>query len=209
MREAGNGKSIINAINESCGININIISGHEEADLICQAGGLEIIGKRYNNFLYIDVGGGSTEVIVYYDGKKVNLNSFRLGTVRLLTRGADEEEVQRFKNWLSDVKEHYAPEAIIASGGNINKIHKMFNKRSKDCVTTTELKELYSSLKDMDYEDRIRLYKLKTYRADVIVPAMRIFLWAAKYASVNEFYVPKVGLADGIVHNIYKRQFVK
>lgn len=203
MRDAKNGKDITDTILKESGINIEIISGQEEADIIYEAGGLSNVMDKSRNYLYVDVGGGSTEVVVYSDQQKITSNSFQLGTVRMLVNAVKEDEDKRFKTWLKDIYKKYAPLSIVASGGNINKVHKMLGKREKEYLNYTETKVLFDALKGMSYEERIQNFKLNTYRADVIIPALKIFLTVGKICKVNEIYVPKVGLVDGIIHHLY------
>ena len=203
MRDAKNGQEITNLILEKSGIDIEIISGQEEADIIYEAGGLNILMDKNRNYLYVDVGGGSTEVVVFSNQQKITSNSFQLGTVRMLVDAVKEDEEKRFKSWLKEIYKQHAPLSIIASGGNINKVHKMLGKREKEYLTYPEIKVLYDTLKDMSYEERIQNFKLNTYRADVIIPALKIFQIVSKACKIGEIYVPKVGLVDGIIHHIY------
>lgn len=207
MRDAGNGSDIVDTIKKESGINIEIIGGLEEADIIYDAGSLNAWMDKKRNYLYVDVGGGSTEIVVYSNQRKMISESFQLGTVRMLVEAVQEDEVTRFKSWLKDVYKKYAPLNIIASGGNINKVHKMLDKRSSEPHSYTEMKVLYEALKDLSYEERIRNYKLNTYRADVIIPALRIYLAVAKTCKVSEIYVPKVGVVDGLVRKLYTDKY--
>lgn len=203
MRDASNGKEIVDYIKASCDIDVEIINGQEEGNIIFEAGGLDNVMNRDRNYLYVDVGGGSTEVVLYSNYEKLFSESFQLGTVRMLTDTVDKKEKGRFKSWLQEIYNQYYPLSIIASGGNINKIHKILGKRDGEYISTTELKILYDNLKNMTYEERILNYKLKSYRADVIVPAMKIFSTICKVCKINEIYAPKVGLVDGIIHHLY------
>lgn len=206
MRDAKNGKDITNTILKESGIAIEIITGQEEADIIYEAGGLNNVMDKSRNYLYVDVGGGSTEVVVYSNQQKITSNSFQLGTVRMLVNAVQEDENKRFKTWLKSIYKKYAPLSIVASGGNINKVHKMLGKREKEFLNYTETKVLYDALTDLSYEERIQNFKLNTYRADVIIPALKIFLTIGKICKVNEIYVPKVGLVDGIIHHLYSEK---
>lgn len=203
MRDARNGKEITAIIERESGIKIEIINGQEEADIIYEAGGLNNVMDKNRNYLYVDVGGGSTEVVLYSNQQKITSNSFQLGTVRMLVDAVKEDEEVRFKSWLKDIYNEHAPLSIIASGGNINKVHKMLAKREREFLNYTEMKVLYDALKELSYEERIQNYKLNTYRADVIIPALKIFLTVGKVCKVNEIYAPKVGLVDGIIHHLY------
>lgn len=207
MRDAENGHKISDIIRNRSGLNIEIITGQEEADIIYEAGGLDSLMDKKRNYLYVDVGGGSTEIIVYGNQQKITSNSFEIGTVRMLVNAVKKEEKARFKAWLKDIYDKYAPLTIIASGGNINKVHKMMGKREKEFLTSPEVKVLYNALKRLTYEERIHDFKLNTYRADVIVPALKIFLTISKLCKISEIHVPKVGLVDGIIHHLYGAKY--
>ncbi|MFV0467841.1 MAG: hypothetical protein ACK5MK_02815 [Dysgonomonas sp.] len=202
MRDAKNGLDITTGILKNSGINIEIISGQAEAEYIYNAGGLDSVVDKSQSYLYVDVGGGSTEVIVYSGGHKVDAHSFQLGTVRMLTGMVEDRELDFFRKWLKGIYKKYAPLSVIASGGNINKVHKMLGKRDRETIKYTELKVLFDTLSDMTYEERIQNFKLNPYRADVIIPALKIFLTIGKVCKINEMYVPKVGLVDGIIHQL-------
>lgn len=203
MRDAANGLEIVEEIKLQCEIEIEIIDGLEEGQIIYEAGGLDKVMDRDRNYLYVDVGGGSTEVVVYSNHRKITSESFELGTVRMLADAVDKKEKDRFKKWLKEIYDIYYPLSIIASGGNINKIYKLLGRREGAPINYPEFKVLYETLSDMSYEERMRNYKLKSYRADVIIPAMNIFSIVCKICKISEIYVPKVGLADGIIHHLY------
>ncbi len=204
MRDAGNGEEIAAGIRKNSGIDIRIISGKEEADMIFQAGKLNAVIEPGRNYLYVDVGGGSTEVVLYSRQTKIDARSFQIGTVQMLANKVNKKEKENFKAWLKEICEKYAPLSIIASGGNINKIHKMLGKTPKEVLLYTELRMLYDVMKELTYEERIHNFHLNNYRADVIIPAMKIFLTAGKACKVNQIFVPKAGLADGIIHHLYR-----
>lgn len=204
MREASNGDQVVQRIFEKTGLQIEIISGDEEADTIYAAGGIASALDDNKSYLYIDVGGGSTEVVVYSNKEKVNARSFKLGTVRMLTDMVKEEEFENFKIWLKEQATLYSPTGIIGSGGNINKVQRMLGKKDKEQLNSTEIKVLFDTLKSMNYEQRIHNLGLNTYRADVILPALKIFVTASKVCKINDIIVPRVGLADGIIHQLYK-----
>lgn len=204
MRDAGNGVEITRYIRENCGIDIEIVSGQEEANMIFEAGGLDQVMDKNRNYLYIDVGGGSTEVVLFSNQQKLATFSFQLGTVRILADAVDEAEYDNFKKSLKKIYKEYCPLSIIASGGNINKIHKLLGKKEGEVILYPEFKVLYETMKSMSFDERILNYKLKNYRADVIIPAMKIFHIICKTCNVNEIYAPKVGLSDGIIHHLYQ-----
>lgn len=203
MRDADNGQAVVELIRTQCNIEIDIIDGLTEGEIIVEAGGLNSIMEKEQNYLYVDVGGGSTEVILYSNFRKIKSESFSIGTLRLLSGSVCKKEKGRFKEWLDDVYKSYYPLRIIASGGNINKVHKLLGKYEGQYINYPELKVLYATLNEMSIEERIMNYKLKSNRADVIAPAMKIFLTVCKHCKINEIYVPKVGLADGIIHHLY------
>lgn len=204
MREALNGADVVEQIYKLSGIRIEIISGEQEADTIYAAGGLKQILSSSQTFLYVDVGGGSTEVIVYSDGSKIEARSFRLGTVRMLTGMVDDAEMDAFKSWLKEVAKQYSPTCIIGSGGNINKVQRLLGKKDSEPFSFVELSSLYKTLKAMSYEERVLELNLNTYRADVIVPALKIFYTVAKTCKIQEIAVPRLGLADGIIKQLYE-----
>jgi exopolyphosphatase/guanosine-5'-triphosphate,3'-diphosphate pyrophosphatase len=203
MREAENRKEIIDLIYQKSGVAVEIISGREEADVIFEAGKLNSIMTQKSNYLYVDVGGGSTEVVVYVNQQKVASNSFQLGTVRMLSNAVEKSEVENFENWLEQIYKQYESLSIIASGGNINKIHKILGKRDGEALIYPELQILYNTLSAMTYEQRMRSYSMDTYRADVIIPAIEIFLIVCNKCFIRNIYVPKVGVVDGIIRNLY------
>ncbi len=208
MRDASNGAEITAYIKERCGIDIEIISGKEEAKTIFEAGdSAGLIGDK--NYLFVDVGGGSTEVTVYSNKKRVDSESFALGTVRMISNAVEESEVKRFKEWLKRVSAEHNPVEIIGSGGNINKVHKLLAKKEREPLNYVELRLLYDHLKEMNFQERVSKLGLNTYRADVIMPAMKIFLTAAKYCKISEIIVPKIGLADGIIRHLYAQGQIK
>lgn len=198
MREALNGEEIVQELKEASDLNVEIISGVKEAETIF-AGGMKEVVDNDKTYLYVDVGGGSTEVVVYSKGTKVDARSFPLGTVRMLNDAVEKGEMKSFKAWLKNIYQKYTPDYIIGSGGNINKVHKLLNKKEKETITYQELEILYKYIKSFNLEERERVLKLNTYRADVIIPAMKIFLTVGKTCQVNEIIVPKLGLSDGII----------
>ncbi len=203
MREASNGAEVVEYIRELSGIQIEIISGQEEAQTIFEAGDVAGLMSAKESYIYVDVGGGSTEVTIYSNNKRATSESFRLGTVRTISDAVDKSEPKRFKRWLEEVALPYRPTAIIGSGGNINKVHKLLLKKDREPIRYIELKLLYNQINEMSYDERLRNMGLNTYRADVITPAMKLFLTVAKNCKVDQILVPKVGLADGIIHHLY------
>ncbi len=160
---------------------------------------------RDGSYIYVDVGGGSTEITIYSNHKRVTSDSFPLGTVRTISDAVDKSEPRRFKTWLEEIARPLKPVAIIGSGGNINKVYKLLGKSDAEPIRYIELKLLYEHIKQMSYGERLRNIGLNTYRADVIEPARKIFLTAAKACRINDILVPRVGLADGIIHQLYNK----
>lgn len=203
MREAKNGNEIKKYILDKVGVNIEIIHGYEEAELIFENFKNSKLpdGQAY---LYIDVGGGSTEISLIKDKKKLKSKSFKLGTVRLLQGKAPESVWVECEKWLKDLK---IKENVIAigTGGNINRIFKENNHQFGKNITYQEIKSIVNEIEKYSYEERVNTLRLKPDRADVIIPAGKIYLTIMKNAKINEMIVPKVGLADGIIFDLYQR----
>lgn len=211
MREAANGAALVEEIFEKSGLRVEIISGSEEAETIFEAGDIAGLGGSDKRFLYVDVGGGSTEVTVYSNHRRTFSESFALGTVRMLSGKTDHAETERFIESMRRIRSEYRPVAIIGSGGNINKAHKMLAKKEKDKsdpVHYVELELLLKQLVEMSYGERIEKFGLNEYRADVIIPALEIFLAAARTCRIDEIIVPKIGLVDGIIHRLYRHSLL-
>lgn len=205
MREAANGGDILERVRLRSGISVETISGAEEADTIFAAGGLKELLDSTKTYLYVDVGGGSTEIVVYASGEKAAAESFRLGTVRILSGATQPAEWERFGQWLARMTETYHPTAVIGSGGNINKVHKMLEKRSREAIRTKELVSLYEQLRNLTVLQRMEQFYLNQSRAEVIVPALGIFTEVTRIGRIGTIYVPRQGLADGIIRQLYRQ----
>ncbi len=204
MREAKNGAELVELIRQTSGIDIEIISGDEEAKTIYEAGDMAGLMNSDQSYLYVDVGGGSTEVTIYSNKQRVESKSFPLGTVRLLSNAVGKDEMKIFKEWLKESALPYKPVAIIGSGGNINRIYKILsNNKEGEPLKYNEVKAFYDQLKKMSFDERITHFKINAYRADVIMPATKIYLTAAKCCGIDDIIVPRVGLVDGIIHKLY------
>ncbi|MCB9261839.1 MAG: hypothetical protein H6607_05635 [Flavobacteriales bacterium] len=203
MRDASNGKKIVAHIAEEVGIDIQIVSGEEEANVISgDSKPPEFLHTR-GNLLYVDVGGGSTEM-TFHTKKKTIRESFNIGTIRYLTNQVDEAEWLRLKEWLKEHNLYDSGVNILGSGGNINKIYKIKRRRSADFhLNVSALEEYYNLIKDLSYEERIIQHNLNPDRADVIIPASQIFLRIIEKTKSKRIYVPKTGLSDGIVRSLY------
>lgn len=202
MRDASNSEEIINRARKESGINVEIIDGKLEAALVFSNHIEELLNPKFA-YLYIDVGGGSTELTLYFNEKVIAARSFNIGTVRMLLGKDEKEEWEEMKAWLKRSTIGIHPLNAIGSGGNINKIFKMANKKETKHLTYDRLKGQYEMLSSYTYEERIERLGLKPDRADVIVPAAKIFLTVMKTADIDKVYVPQIGLSDGIVHDLY------
>lgn len=202
MREAFNGKEVADIILENTDIEIDIIDGKKEAAIIASSD-LQTFLKPDQTYLYVDVGGGSTEFSLFHDGKMVASKSFKNGTVRLLNEMVNEIVWIEIEQWIKCCTADYDTITMIGSGGNINKIFKLSGKQDDKPLTFLYLNSQYQYLNSLTYDQRIAELGLNTDRADVIIPATKIFLNAMKWSGARHLYVPKIGLADGIVKALY------
>lgn len=201
MREAKNGAAVVTEILIQTGINIEVISGDEEARLIFGTFFLLDFDKT-SPFLVIDVGGGSTEISVFEEGTRVASKSFELGTLRLLKGKTDSKIWKELKSWLDKNVDSKVEHKIFATGGNINKVHKMVGSNTSE-IQIRKVSKLRKELEKMTLEEREDVYQLKPDRADVIVPACEIFEFILKELKVKNFFVPKIGLSDGMIYDLY------
>jgi exopolyphosphatase / guanosine-5'-triphosphate,3'-diphosphate pyrophosphatase len=202
MRDATNGPQIIERIKEETGIEVEIIDGKNEAALVFSNHIEELLNPKHA-YLYIDVGGGSTELTLYYDNKVIAAKSFNIGTVRMLLDKVSKEEWEEMKAWLKRNTVGIHPLSAIGSGGNINKIFKISGKKETKHLSYDKLKGIYEMLCSYTYQERIERLDLKPDRADVIIPAAKIFLTVMKNGDIEKVFVPQVGLSDGLVHQMY------
>ncbi len=208
MREAENSAEIKEMIARETGVNIEIIDGEEEADIIFSTF-LLLDFDLTKPFIVIDVGGGSTEISVFYQGEKQHSKSFKVGTIRLLKKKVAENIWDEINVWLSENVKENTNYTVFGTGGNINNMHKLLGKRGSETIQTHELKALSADLRSMTLSQRIAKYQLKSDRADVIVPASKIFLKILKQLKSPELAVPKVGLADGMIHQMHTKNLQK
>ena len=208
MRDASNSAEIINRIKNETGLSVEIIDGKREASLVFSNHIEEILNPKYA-YLYIDVGGGSTELTLYYDSKVIAARSFNIGTVRMLLEKVDKAEWEEMKAWVKKNTYGIHPLYGIGSGGNINKIFKMSGKKETKHLSYDKLKGLYDMLASYTYQERIERLDLKPDRADVILPAAKIFLSVMKNAEIEKVFVPQIGLSDGLVHEMYEKTLAK
>jgi exopolyphosphatase/guanosine-5'-triphosphate,3'-diphosphate pyrophosphatase len=203
MRDARNSPEIIKKVKLETGIKIEIISGDEEASLIYENHIAENLDKEHA-YVYIDVGGGSTEVTFFADGKLCYKESYNIGTIRLLKNMVDEEQWNVMRDKIKSNIKSKLPVIAIGSGGNINKVFSISKRKEGKPLKLELLKDYYKELSSFTVEERIRIYKLKDDRADVIVPALRIYVNIMRWAEIDEIYVPKIGLADGLIQSLYE-----
>ncbi|MDR0437602.1 MAG: Ppx/GppA family phosphatase [Bacteroidales bacterium] len=204
MREASNGAQIITRIEKEIGIRVRIIDGQEEAEIIREAGETST-NSAFPMTMFIDVGGGSTEISVQKNDSFINSQSFNLGTLRLLSGTTDLGEWTRLNDWLMQFEPHFGQIECVGSGGNINKIVKLFGDKEKKIITLKQFENAYKNLSKLSVSERMKVYNLREDRADVIVPASEIYLNIMNTIQSNYIVAPKIGLADGLVINLYKK----
>lgn len=208
MREAENRWEIIHRIRKEAGIKVELISGKTEAGIIFSNHVEERLDKK-KSYLYIDIGGGSTELTLFSKGKCLSSQSFNIGTIRLLHDKVEKEYWNYFKQWIRDMNKGDQPLVAIGSGGNINKLYKMAEKKEDKALSYKKLKQLAEVIESYPVEDRMKLLGLNPDRADVIVPAAKIALTVMKNAGIDKMIVPQIGLSDGIVHRLYEEHSKK
>ena len=203
MRDAINAQEIIDKVRDETGIVIEVISGGSEASLIYENHIAENLDKDHA-YLYIDVGGGSTELTFFAGNKLVFSSSFNIGTIRLLKHQVTDGMWENMKEFIKKETRNYFNNIIaIGSGGNINKIFSLSKKKEGKSLHIELLKDYHKEFSSFTLEDRMRLYKLREDRADVIVPALLIYINTMRWATAQEIYVPKIGLADGLIQHLY------
>jgi exopolyphosphatase / guanosine-5'-triphosphate,3'-diphosphate pyrophosphatase len=208
MRDASNADEIIKKVKAETGIQIQIISGQEEASLIYENHIAENMNTE-ESYLYIDVGGGSTELTFFSDGKLVFKESFNIGTIRLLKNQVDEATWDEMKEFIVKKTKGFHHVTAIGSGGNINKIFSISKRKEGKPLNLDLLRDYYKEFNSMTLTQRISLYKLREDRADVIVPALLIYINIMRWADAQEIFVPKIGLADGLIHTLYEEVKLK
>ena len=204
MREAKNGQEVADKILKETGVKIDIIGGKEEAAIISSTDLTKLI-EGDASYLYVDVGGGSTEFTLFSKGKIIKSKSFRMGTVRLLNnaKATNKKIFKEVETWIKTNTKDFKKIALIGSGGNINKLFKMSGRTEGKPISYIYLNAQYQFLKNMSYSERISELSLNPDRADVIIPAAKIYLSAMKWSGARIIYVPKIGLSDGIIKSLY------
>ncbi len=204
LRGAENGPALVEQIAQQAGLQVEIIDGKREAEIICTSP-LEEKLDPARSYLYIDVGGGSTEVTLMRQQKRVNANSFLIGTLRALHGQAITGEAERFRQWLQTYALPYQPLSAIGTGGNINTLHKLTGMKSSKPLTIDKIDEMLGMLRTYSVDERVEVLGLRPDRADVIVHATEIYRTAMIAAGTQEMFVPQIGLVDGIISLLYEK----
>lgn len=202
MREAKNGHAVAYKIAQKTGVMIDIIDGEEEAAIIANTD-LHTIIDPEKNYIYIDVGGGSTEFTIYQEGKEIGAKSFPIGTVRLLNDMVNAQTWKEVEQWIKTHTENLKTIEAVGSGGNINRIFKDSGRKKGNPLTLKFMKDYLKHISSFNYEERVRELEFNPDRADVITHATRIYINAMKWSKANHIIVPRVGLSDGIVRSLY------
>ncbi len=206
MREARNGQTIVREIKNEASIDLEIVGGQREANII-YASHIEQSLERKKNYLYIDVGGGSTELSIFSDGELIASRSFNLGGIRILDNQDKEETWSELKEWVKSKAQNYKNLSGIGTGGNINKLFRMADGKDNAPITFAKIQSLYTYLNSFSLKDRINVLGLNSDRADVIIPAAEIYLTVMKWGGVKQIYVPRVGLVDGVIQLLIDKNF--
>ena len=203
LREANNSSYVIKTVKKKAGIKVEIIDGTKEAEIISNSKISEFINTQ-KTFLFVDVGGGSTEFTFINEGNHVVSKSFKIGTVRLINNLIDDRVWIGIENWIKKNSMKYDKITLMGSGGNINKLFKLSNIKEGKPLSKIKLSQLFNQLEKLNYEHRILKFELNPDRADVIVPAARIYLKALEWSGGQKIYVPRFGLSDGMIKYMYK-----
>jgi exopolyphosphatase/guanosine-5'-triphosphate,3'-diphosphate pyrophosphatase len=202
LREATNGEDVVAIIKKETGVKIEIIDGKKEASVISNTQIFDQFTTQ-KTVLYVDVGGGSTELSILKNGERIHSRSFKLGTVRLLNKTVEDRIWDEIQKWITKKTAHINKITVLGSGGNINKLFKLTNTKEGKPLSLVTLNSIYARLQELSYEDRILEYQLNQDRADVILPATEIYLRTLQWAGASRIYVPKIGLADGMIKEMY------
>lgn len=212
MREADNSESILQAIKDESGIELRVISGSEEAQMIYASHCEKVIASEKNSdvpssgpYLHIDVGGGSTELILYDRNLMIAYNSFNIGAIRMMEELVTKVEWDRMKDWVRSIVKDFHPGSAVGSGGNISKVFSLANGKDGFPMSYADMKRIYELLRSQTIEQRISKMGLKPDRADVIVPALKIYMSVMKWGGLEQIHVPQLGLVDGIVRVLYEK----
>ena len=204
LRESSNADELIAKVKRKAGIKIELIDGKKEAEIISYTTILADQGHN-SNYLYVDVGGGSTEFSVLKNGKRIVSKSFKAGTVRMINNMVNDKVWLEIEKWIKMNTKGIEKIQLLGSGGNINKVFKLSNIKDGNPLTYFNLKSFYQELKKLSYEERILRYNLNLDRADVILPALEIYLKALKWSGATKVFVPKIGLSNGMIKMMHKK----
>jgi exopolyphosphatase/guanosine-5'-triphosphate,3'-diphosphate pyrophosphatase len=204
LREANNGSHVIDIIKKKAGVKVEIIDGTKEAEIISNSKISDFLNTR-KTLLLVDVGGGSTEFTILNEGKNITSKSFKIGTVRLINKMVDERVWEQIKIWLQKHTKEFDKITLLGSGGNINKLIKLAKVKEGKPLSLISLNVIYKELESLSYEERMINFELNPDRADVILPAARIYLKALEWSGGQNIYVPKVGLSDGMIKYLYNK----
>ncbi|HQV05235.1 MAG: exopolyphosphatase [Chitinophagaceae bacterium] len=202
MRDARNASEVLKKVKKETGIKINVISGNDEASFIYENHIAETLTPDHA-YLYVDVGGGSTELTFFSQQKLVFKKSFNIGTIRLLKNQVTENKWMKMQEYLKTHTQKYQPVTAIGSGGNINKLYSISKKKEGQALSLLMLKNYYKKFDALTIAERMQTFKLRADRADVIVPALSIYIKVLEWTSAQQIFVPKIGLADGLIHSLY------
>ncbi|MBL6643046.1 MAG: exopolyphosphatase [Flavobacteriaceae bacterium] len=203
LREANNSIEVIDHVKKKAGIKIEIIDGRKEAEVISYSKLSEFLNSQ-KTFLFVDVGGGSTEFTIIDEGKRISSKSFKIGTVRLINDLVDDRVWKAIQWWIEKNAKPYRKITLIGSGGNINKLFKLSNIKEGKPLSLIKLNQIYLELESLTYEERLMKFELNPDRADVIIPAAKIYLKSLEWSGGQKIYVPKFGLSDGMIKYMYK-----
>ena len=207
MREAANGTELVKKVRKSTGINIQIIDGAEEARLVFNSKLYDIIQAPQEYFIYIDVGGGSTELSILHDQDVIASESFKIGGVRVMNGLDTEEEWLRMKKWTERHMRNFHNKAAIGAGGNINKLHKISLRSLNKPLRLSYIEDQFDMISALDVEERVTQLGLNFDRADIIVHALPIYMKVMQWAGVGKIYVPKIGVSDGLIRDLYHKEY--
>lgn len=202
MRDSNNSKRIQSRVMKEIGINLEVISGKEEAELVYLT--FQLMHNIKTNYLLVDVGGGSTEITLFQANQIHAAKSFQIGSVRMLKNKVKPEEWDKMRDWIATEIAPHNPQRIFGSGGTINSVHKVLENSSKDPVTIHQLDSLVKKFEELSLEERLLRFPIKEDRADVIVPAMQIYTFVLNSLNLTEVFVPKMGLSDGVLLDLYR-----
>jgi exopolyphosphatase/guanosine-5'-triphosphate,3'-diphosphate pyrophosphatase len=205
LRDAKNGSYLVEKVLKKSGIKIEIINGKKEAKIISNTNVFDTINKE-KTFLYVDIGGGSTEFSILINGKRNQSKSFKIGTVRLLNSKVEQVTLDEAETWVRRHTHMHERIYLLGTGGNINKLHKIANINDNSPISYLTLNALYNQLDSLTYEERIVDLELNPDRSDVILLAAKLFIKILNWSGAKDIYVPKVGLSDGMIRELYKRK---